>query len=112
MFSKTEERKIIKIEKIEAEEEIVNLIDAINHKKSIFDERIIKKIGENVGLKTSDAKVYKLFSALTEHFVDDFITSINHKRHSELIDIDKKLTEATKDSLIKRNKSQEKTNPA
>ena len=109
-MQKPEERKILKQEKIEVSDEIGQLIDSLNHKKAIFDERITQKIGETVGLKTSDAKVYKLFSALTENFVDDLLTSINHKRHRELLEIDEKLTEARKDdSWIIRNGSQKKT---
>ena len=112
MSGRTEERKILKQEKIEISDEIAHLIDSLNQRKSLVDERVVKKMGDNMGLKTSDAKVYKLFSALTENFVDDLITSINHKRHRELIDIDEKLIEATKESKISRDQPQKETTPS
>jgi hypothetical protein len=103
-MSKPEDRKVIKSEKIVLQDEYRRFFDALKAKSSTFDERIVKKIGKSVGFKTSDEKVYKILSLLSEKFLDDVLTSINHKNKKDIDHIDRKYREAENDdSLLRRN---------
>ena len=113
MQGRPEEKRILKAEPVRVSSDIARLVDSINKRRPIFDERLCSKVAESAGIRTCDAKVFKLFSALVEHYVDDLLTSINHKSHREIMEIDEKLAEAQKDnSGITRDQHQEKTDAA
>jgi hypothetical protein len=103
---KTEEKKIIKTEKIKLKEKYLQLFSALQHKRSILDERIMKSMGKKIGFRTSDEKVYKLISAFTETKIDDILTSINHKNKKDIEGITKKYLEAKGDSKMPTKKLQ------
>ena len=103
---KFEEKKIIKLEKIKLKDKYVSLFAALQKKKSIIDERIIKNIGKKIGFRTSDEKVYKLITAYAEIEIEDILTSINHKNKKDIETITKKYMEAKGDSKMPTKKLQ------
>jgi len=103
----------MKSEKIQLYDEYRRFFDALKDKTPLVDERIIKKIGKSVGFKTSDEKVYKILSLVSEKFLDDVLTSINHKSKKDIDYIDRKYREAeSDDSRLIRNAEQEVPKPA
>jgi hypothetical protein len=103
-MNKIDERRFIKSEKVNLYDEYRRFFDALKDKTPMVDERIIKKIAKSVGFKTSDEKVYKILSLVSEKFLDDVLTSINHKSKKDIDYIDRKYREAEgDDSGINRN---------
>ena len=96
-----QEQKIQKIEKIDLNQKYEKLMIALNKKKSLFDERLLKKIGNEGGFHTKDYKVYKLLSLVSENMFDELLTSINHKNIREIETISKKIIDAKKDESKK-----------
>ena len=96
-MQRTEDKKPLKVEQIQLGEKYVSLFNALSSRNSLIDERVLREIGKSVGFKSSDEKVYKLMSALTEKFLDDMLTSINHKNIEPIKDITKKVDEARDD---------------
>ena len=92
-----EEVKFQKSEKVLINEKYEKLFETLEKKTSLFDERLIKKFGKQIGFNTSDSKVYKLLSVLSEKMFDDILTSINHKNIREIETISNKIFTAKKD---------------
>ena len=101
-----EPRKFLRKEPICLKQDYFNLINLLKEKHTIIDERLLKVMGERVGMRSSDEKVYKLISVYIESQINDIITSINHKHKSEISQIRKKYQEIQNDSKISRKKFQ------
>ena len=91
------EPRIQKIEKIEMNPKYEKLMVALDRKQSLFDERLVKKLGRQVGFESSDDKVYKLLSLVSENMFDELLTSINHNNSRDIDAISKKVLDAKKD---------------
>ena len=105
---KFDEKKFIKSENIDLNADYIELLSALKDKPQVFDERIVKKMGKEIGFQTSDEKVYKLISLHTESYIDEILTSINHKNKKEIEAVFRKFKEAEEDdSKLKRDAEEE-----
>ena len=91
------EQKVQKKEQIELTPKYEKLFISLNKKKSLFDERLLQKIGNETGFLSKDYKVYKLLSLVSENMFDELLTSINHKNSRDIEAISKKIIDAKKD---------------
>ena len=91
------EQQIHKIEKIELNQKYEKLMISLNKKSSLFDERLIRKVGNEQGFSSKDNKVYKLLSLVSENMFDELLTSINHKNSRDIEMISKKILDAKND---------------
>ena len=94
---KFDEKRVIKSENIDLNADYIELFTALKDKPKAFDERIVKKMGKEMGFQTSDEKVYKLISLYTESYLDEVLTSINHKNKKEIEAVYRKYKEAEED---------------
>ena len=105
---KFDDRRAIKSENIDLNADYIELFAALKDKPKVLDERIIKKMGKDIGFQTSDEKVYKLVSLYTESYFDEVLTSINHKNKKEIEAVYRKFKEAEDDdSELNRDAEEE-----
>ena len=92
-----QEHRFEKVEKIQLNPKYETLIKALERKSSLFDERLVRELGKEVGFISNDHKVYRLLSAYHESIIDQMLTSINHKNGRDIEMITKKVKDAKKD---------------
>lgn len=96
-MQESQEHRFDKIEKIDLNPKYETLIKALERKSSLFDERLIRELGKDVGFVSKDYKIYRLLSAYHESIIDQMLTSINHKNGRDIEHITKKVKDAKND---------------
>ena len=113
IMHKFDERRLIKSEHIDLNADYIELFAALKDKPKVMDERVIKKMGKELGFQTTDEKVHKLVSLHAEAFLDEVLTSINHKNKKEIEAVFRKFKEAEDDdSELSRDAEEEVPEPA
>ena len=87
---KIEEKKYLKKEPIQLKDQYEKLFQNLHQKRLAFDERISQHMAKKMGVRCADQKVFKLMSVYLEMYLDEILTSINHKNKKEIDNITRK----------------------
>ena len=97
-MNRHENQRIIKSEQVDINADYIELFKKLKEQPTAFDKSFIRQIAKKEGFQCSDEKVYKLISIYTQMYLDDVLTSINHRNKKQIEEINKKYNEARNES--------------